>query len=319
MNEAKSALIALDWGTTSLRAYRLSQQGAITATRSAALGILQVPEGDFDAALQQVIGDWLSTDLIPVIAAGMIGSRQGWCEAPYITCPADVDAIGKELVTLPTKSRVDISLVPGLSYKDDGGVPDVMRGEETQIVGQLRLSDSTEGLFLLPGTHSKWALVQAGRIVWFATFMSGELFAVLSEHSILGRLMTAKQDDEQAFARGVAYAFGDKAAQGSLLKKLFSTRTLGLFDQVPADGLHAYLSGLIIGTEISEALACINAAAVGDKANLEITIIGDSQLTRLYTSALQQRQLACQQGANDAVATGLWQIARNAGLVEAVA
>ncbi len=309
-----SALIGLDWGTTSFRAYRLAIDGGVLETKSAPAGILKVPAGGFEQVFQQEIGTWLAEEPdLPVIAAGMITSRQGWVEVPYCPCPAGSDEIARALWRHETGAGRIIHFVPGLSIIGADGVPDVIRGEETQIVGEVW--DAPGGrLLVLPGTHSKWALSERGRVVWFATFMTGELFAVLKEHSILGRLMAGNgdqyADDEggDAFRRGLAYGRG---ARGGLLGRLFSARTLGLSGQLPASAIGAYLSGLLIGREIAEALDCLEDTS----ARREITVIGSSDLTERYLIAIADAGLHGRRAAPDAAARGLYLIARAAGLI----
>ena len=309
-------LIALDWGTSSLRAFLLDNSGAITHSLAEPLGILNVPDNNFDAVYQKLIGPWQQQyDDLPAIASGMIGSRQGWLEAPYIACPATVEHLAKQLSEVITSTQQSLWLVPGVSFQDSSGIPDVIRGEETQIFGELVSNQSSRQLFILPGTHSKWVLVEDNRIVWFATFMTGEVFAVLQQHSILGRLMTDTKMDSTAFKCGLNYAANNNSQQGGLLKKLFSTRTLGLFDQIPSDGIYAYLSGLLIGSEIAEGLACVENRE-NRNAIKTITLIGEPVLTGLYEQALQQYKISCQQGTANAVAAGLLAIASTAGLLE---
>ena len=176
-----AALIGIDWGTTSARAYRLDARGRILDEQSAPLGVQKVEPGNFPQALTALLGGDVP-DGVPMIASGMIGSRQGWVEAPYRDCPADFDGIAAALTPVPgTRLRI----VPGLVCRDADGVPDVMRGEETQIVGALddeTLAQAAPRVIVLPGTHSKWALVRGRTIQTFATFMTGELYAVLREH-----------------------------------------------------------------------------------------------------------------------------------------
>jgi 2-dehydro-3-deoxygalactonokinase len=195
-----------------------------------------------------------------------------------------------------------ISLVPGLSTDNDG-MPDVMRGEETQIFGALALSGRDEGLFVLPGTHSKWAEVHGGRIVSFRTFMTGEAFSALKGHTILGRLM-AEGHDADAFARGVREGAAVKSA-GALLNRLFATRTYGLMDKLPATALSDYLSGLLIGAEVAE--------ATRQSADI-VTIIASPALAQRYDAALGLLGCASTLAPNDCVAAGHWRIARSAGL-----
>ncbi len=304
-----AALIGLDWGTSAFRAYRLAADGTILERRAAEAGILAVPGGDFAGELVRQIGDWLAAaPELPLLASGMIGSRQGWIEVPYARCPAGAAELVAGLVEHRTATGTRLWFVPGLSHEGGDGVPDVMRGEETQILGVG--GDAAARLVVLPGTHSKWALVEAGRVVWFATFMTGELFAVLRRHSILGRLMVADGDDAAAFARGLRAGLSGDRAQGGLLHRLFSVRTLGLFDRLPATGLADYLSGLLIGEEVREALGWIGHRAAG-----EVVIVGGPGLAGRYQEALGQAGLAALPFAGEAAALGQLAIARAAGLV----
>jgi 2-dehydro-3-deoxygalactonokinase len=301
-----AALIGIDWGTTSFRAYRLDAGGRVVDGKSAPSGILKA--GHFERVFEREIGAWLvdQPDL-PVIASGMITSRQGWVEVPYCPCPAGSDEIARALRRYATGAGRVIHFVPGLSVIGADGVPDVIRGEETQILGEIGGAPGRR-LLVLPGTHSKWALVEDGRIAWFATFMTGEVFAVIKEHSILGRMMAGEADDAQAFRRGLAYA---RSHRGGLLKRLFSARTLGLFGHLPESAIGSYLSGLMIGSEIAEALDCLEQAPSDE----EITVIGSSDLTGRYLLAIAEAGLRGQRAAEDAVARGHFLIARAAGLL----
>jgi 2-dehydro-3-deoxygalactonokinase len=295
-------LIGLDWGTTSCRAYLIGAEGAVLDRQLDGPGILKV-EGHFGPWLDSMIGGWVATHgAAPVMLSGMIGSRQGWKEAPYATCPAGADDIVKALAQIEW-SELTVALVPGLST-ENAGMPDVMRGEETQIFGALALSGKREGLFLLPGTHSKWAEVRDGRIVSFRTFMTGEVFGALKEHTILRRLMIDAAPDADAFARGVREGTSLESA-GTLLNRMFAARTYGLMDRLPATALSDYLSGLLIGAEVAEATR---------QATSAITIIASPALAQRYTDALR---LLGRDGAlapQDCVAAGHWRIARAAGL-----
>ncbi|HEX5078987.1 MAG TPA: 2-dehydro-3-deoxygalactonokinase [Geminicoccaceae bacterium] len=301
-----AALIGIDWGTSSFRAHRIDAAGKVLETREAAAGILAVRNGDFEAVLTRETGAWRAAEPgLPMVASGMITSRQGWLEVPYCPCPAGSAEIAAALMRHP--DRPELHFVPGLSLVAEGGVPDVMRGEETQIVGEVGDRPGRH-LLVLPGTHSKWALAEHGLITWFATFMTGEVFAVLKEHSILGRLMHGESEDPTAFERGLTAA---RDGKGGLLKRLFSARTLGLFDLLPATGIAAYLSGLLIGSEIEEALACLDAGST----DIEIRVIGGSQLARRYQDALAARDLRVPPAREHASARGQFLIARAAGLI----
>jgi 2-dehydro-3-deoxygalactonokinase len=293
-------LIGLDWGTTSCRAYLIGAEGAVLERVSDGPGILKIDNGAFRAALDAMTGSWPK---LPVILSGMIGSRQGWKEAPYAQCPAGADAIVKALARID-HSGGSIALVPGLSTENDG-MPDVMRGEETQIFGALALSNRNDGLFLLPGTHSKWAHVSGSRIVSFRTFMTGELFGALKEHSILGRLMRdGAPDAAEAFARGIREGATLDSA-GALLNRVFATRTYGLMNKLADTALSDYLSGLLIGAEVAEATGHTQSA---------VTIIASPALAQRYTDALRLLGHESTPAPEDCVAAGHWRIARAAGL-----
>ena len=180
-----SDFIALDWGTTSFRAYRVAADGHVLDTVAAPEGILAVKDGRFEAALEALIGAW---DVqLPVMAAGMITSRQGWIELPYLPCPASAADLARALHMHTTERGRRIAFATGLSYRAPDGMPDVMRSEETQVFGSL---DLWLNHFVTPGTHSKWITTEGDRLVRYATYVTGEVFAALKDHTILGRLMT---------------------------------------------------------------------------------------------------------------------------------
>jgi 2-dehydro-3-deoxygalactonokinase len=295
-----AALIGLDWGTTSCRAYLIGADGAVLERVAGGPGILKVENGAFGAAFDAMTGGWSAR--LSVVLSGMIGSRQGWREAPYARCPAGADDLVTAMATIDHAGRA-IALVPGLSTENDG-MPDVMRGEETQIFGALALSGRDGGLFLLPGTHSKWAEVRDGRIVSFRTFMTGEVFAALKDHTILGRLMREGVPDTDGFARGVREGAALGSA-GALLNRLFATRTYGLMARLADTALSDYLSGLLVGAEIAEATRQTRSA---------VTIIATPALAQRYTDALHLLDHDSTLAPDDCVATGHWRIARAAGL-----
>lgn len=228
-------MIAIDWGTSSFRAYRLGKDGAIVESRSAPAGILSVAPGKFPETLQAQIGDW---DEAPIVMSGMVGSRQGWVEAPYVECPCGFDEIARSLKEVSWNER-RAWIVPGVLWR--GVVPDVMRGEEVQVLGA-----GQDGLFCLPGTHSKWVEVKNGRIERFSTFMTGEVYALLKQHSILGRMMEQGKPDAGAFAEGVRRS----GEAGGLLHHLFGVRTRGLMGELGTAASSSYLSGIVIGHEL---------------------------------------------------------------------
>ena len=306
-------LIALDWGSTSVRAYLMSEENEVIGQRQAPLGILNVKDRDFEGALIEVCGPWLLVRAdTPIVASGMIGSRQGWSEVPYVECPAGLGQLAVKLKSIDIGKQRKMWIAPGVSTAPGAMPPDVMRGEETQIFGALTLPERTEGsgLFILPGTHSKWVRVENGRIVWFKTFMTGELFSVLSEHSILGKLMQkGNEPDPAAFERAVSHAHRDPFGLSS---QLFSARTLPLFGQLPATSIADYLSGLLIGHEIYTAERALSAMNVQHEA---VTLVGEATLVRNYQRALTLLDWSSTAAPAFPAATGLWRIADKAGLL----
>jgi 2-dehydro-3-deoxygalactonokinase len=295
-------MIGVDWGTTSLRAYRIAAGGAVLDRLDRPGGILTVPAGGFAGALAEAIGPWLSAGETRVLLCGMVGSRQGWVEAPYLRCPAGPAEIAAATIPVPFDSA-ETRLVPGLTTEDSHGIPDVMRGEETKLVA---LADALGGgahLACLPGTHSKWARIEAGRIAHFTTHMTGEAFAALSQHTILARTSTEGPDRPEAFARGVARA----RQGGGLLHHLFGARTLHLMDRLEPAETRSFLSGLLIGHEIVAALAETGATRV--------ELVGAAGLAALYADALRLSGVAVRSHDPDLVAAGLHHVGRSLGWV----
>ncbi|MBB5444087.1 MULTISPECIES: 2-dehydro-3-deoxygalactonokinase [unclassified Paraburkholderia] len=322
-----AALIALDWGTTSLRAYLYDAHGHVLATRATTAGIMNLPrsaaEGGFDAAFDDACGAWLDHARdVPVIAAGMVGSAQGWLEAPYVETPANADALVAGIVRVQTARGATLHIVPGVLQR--GELPNVMRGEETQIFGALSadadgahdanpVDNNARSLIGLPGTHAKWAVVQAERIERFHTFMTGEVFAALREHTILGRTMvTPERPDTEAFLRGVNIA--REKGQAGVLATVFSTRTLGLTGALSSEAQPDYLSGLLIGHELA-GLEAVLAQQDSSLAQQSLRLIGNDALCDRYRLALAQFGCLRAEPVRHATERGLWRVAVEAGLV----
>jgi len=287
-------LIAIDWGTSSLRG-ALIENGNVTEERTFARGILTVEPGGFPAVFESCFGDWTTPDALCLIA-GMAGSQQGWMEAPYWPCPARFDDVATRLAwVVPGR----IAIVPGLSI-DTGGIPDVMRGEETQVFGALQSLNLQSARLVLPGTHSKWVSVTDSQINHFSTWMTGEFYALLRQHSILARSLPAHEPppDPDALAQGVTHALrGD-----GLLHTAFSVRTLALFKRMAPDALPSYLSGLVIGEELrSQAL----------KRGDNVVIVGADALVARYEQALALLGVTCQRAGSGATWLGLHTIAQS--------
>ncbi|MDP3824424.1 MAG: 2-dehydro-3-deoxygalactonokinase [Burkholderiales bacterium] len=291
-------MIAVDWGTSSFRAYRLDASGAVLERRSAAAGLLAC-QGRFEPMLAQQLDGW---DDELVVMAGMIGSRNGWREVPYVACPAGQGEIAAGLLSVAAESLPGrrIFIAPGLSHRSAAGTPEVMRGEETQLLGLFgELPGAGPHTVCLPGTHSKWATVGAGRISAFHTAMTGELYAVLKQHSLLGALMDpeagAASEDAPAFELGVRTS----ADAGGLLSHLFSVRTRGLFGELTAAQLPSYLSGLLIGHELHGLLAGAQ----------QVHLVGSEALVQRYRRALALRHVEVQVHGEVLVARGLHRLA----------
>jgi 2-dehydro-3-deoxygalactonokinase len=298
-----TALVGIDWGTSAARAYRFDAGGQVVERRDLPIGIRHVRDGRFDAALAKLIAGW---DIrVPRIASGMIGSRQGWVEAPYVECPASLTALGDRLVRVPHN---ELAIVPGVVTHDAAGIADVMRGEETQLLGAVGRDERV--LAVLPGTHSKWARVEHGRVVDFTTFMTGELFGVLIDHSMLGRLAGHEPGRfvRDAFSRGVARGL----AHGELLHDLFGARTLALTGALRSEEVADWLSGLLIGREVGAARAWAQRSGVDAS---HVRVIGADALADRYELALSDAGIVAARGVADAAAHGLWRIALHAGIV----
>lgn len=305
--DRRPSLIALDWGTSSLRAWAMAASGEVLDTFEGGTGILAVPDGDFDAAFEAAVGAWLDADpAVPVIASGMITSRNGWCETSYLPLPVGVEDLAAALTVFTTRKGRTIHFVTGAARNPAEGLPDVIRGEETELVGHLAAAGSNDGFFVMPGTHSKWARAEGGKLTHFETAMTGEIFAVLSAHSILGRLMPeVRADSPEAFHRGVNVSRTDP---GSILSRLFSARSLVLFDRLAPADIADYLSGLLIGEEVRSGLAAH--PEVG-----RITLIGRGDLADRYRAALDLFGVEVAQAPVGMARIGLLHVARRAGLV----
>lgn len=309
MTQAK--LLALDWGTTSLRGFLMDGAGGILEQRASPHGIQHLPQPGregFEAAFAALCGPWLGAwPGFPVVAGGMVGSQQGWAEAPYLRCPADLALLAAKALRIRSRDGVAILIAPGLVSDPADAPPDVMRGEEIQIAGALAEQPqlAAESCVLLPGTHSKWVAVRQGRIQDFATYMTGEVFSVMSRHSILGRLMPdAATEDKAAFAEGVRAAAG--AGAGDLLNQMFHARSLGLTRRMPAAALKDYLSGLLIGQELVSGAGRMGPVAA---------MIGDAALCARYDAAMRVLDQRPALRLGNTAPAGLFGFARAAGLL----
>ncbi|MEJ6022392.1 2-dehydro-3-deoxygalactonokinase [Ramlibacter sp. PS4R-6] len=289
-------LVGVDWGTSSLRVARVDASGHAIEQREFPRGILTVPAGGFPQVFGEACGDWMKEPGAVALICGMAGSRQGWQEAPYAPCPAGHAEIASQLAWI---DRGRIAIVPGLSF-DAGGAPDVMRGEETAVLGVMKLLGVSDARIVMPGTHCKWVRVRAGRIESFATYMTGEFYAMLRQHSILARTLPAQDGElyEDAFLRGVDYAMH----AGNLLHAAFTARTLSLFERLPQSAAPSYLSGLLIGEELRS-----QDLHAGDT----LVLAGADKLTQRYGLALSHLRAPFRVLGQEATWLGLHAIAQS--------
>ncbi len=265
----KDGFIGVDWGTTNRRSYRIDASGKCTDEFEDGRGVLSIQSGGFPDAIAEIrqrLGD------LPLLLAGMIGSNRGWVEAPYVSCPAGIDALVKGLVWAGEREAI----VPGVSYLGDGHA-DVMRGEEVQLLGAVAggLVDP-DALVCHPGTHNKWVVVRGGAIGSFRTVMTGELFNLLKEHSILADLLAGEVAPDDAFAAGAKVGFWNS----DLPAELFSVRARVLLGQAKKEDAASFTSGLLIGTDVRIGLS--------NPTNADVVVMGRPELTRLYAAAIRE-------------------------------
>ncbi len=310
MPDEQPALLALDWGTSTLRAYLVAADGTVLAQRSRPWGILSLPDGGYPAAFAAIVEAWPAAGL-PAIACGMVGSRRGWKEVGYLALPCDAagpagtlaHALAGALDTVALPDARLLHLVPGLL---DPAGPDVMRGEETEAVGALLALGDPDGdiVLVMPGTHSKWLRCTDRTPTGFSTYMTGELYALLTRHSILGGQPGHRPgaEGDERFGDGVRAAAAD-----GLSARLFSTRALMLTGRLPEALAPDYLSGLLIGDELRSALS--------HHAVDRVALIGDPSLTRRYALALSALGRPAPDLLEAASVRGLHRIACLAGLI----
>ena len=261
--------IAVDWGTTNRRAYVIDQNGKQAGEFEDGKGILSVASEGFPAAVAEIrqrLGDK------PLLLAGMIGSNRGWKEAPYVPCPAGLDDLAAKLIWAGEREAI----VPGVSYIGDGRA-DVMRGEEVQLLGAAATGlDHPDALVCHPGTHNKWTLLRAGRIHDFRTVMTGELFSLLKEHSILHDLLQGEVEPNDAFREAARHAIDE----ASLPADLFAVRARVLLGHAKPEEAASWTSGLLIGTDVRIGLS--------KPTGTQIVVMGRPELTRLYVAAVEE-------------------------------
>ncbi|MBD1557560.1 2-dehydro-3-deoxygalactonokinase [Vibrio sp. S9_S30] len=266
----KGNWIAVDWGTTNFRAFLMSESGECLDSIRAKKGLLSIKPNQFSAEFDHLIDRWITeSDPLPVLMAGMVGSQQGWCEVPYASAPASVNEIVRGIKTVPLLSGAIGKIIPGIRCQNAFGYPDVMRGEEVQLIGLSELL-SQDFSAILYGTHSKHAHWKNGKLIQFSTVMTGELYSILVEHSLLGKALPKQTNNNDVFYKGM-----DMGISNPLNHILFSARTFRLTNKIKQEHVHAFISGLLIGHELS----------LVNKDN-KLYLIGSNHLSQPYSDAL---------------------------------
>jgi len=269
---ALGQFIIIDWGTSNFRAFLMDKEHNLASSHQENKGLLHVSNREFAEALELILKSWLDDyDKYPIFMAGMVGSKNGWFNVDYVATPANLGCLiaNVKKFTLPWGNNLSGYIIPGVKHQNDNATFDVMRGEEVQALGFAAKRQIKEAMLILPGTHSKHVSINNNKIETINTFMSGELFSILCQHSILGKDLPEQQTSELAFVSGVR-----QSDKGDLSQLLFSARTQLLFDNVAAEHVHDYISGLIIGQELKH---------VGS--DRKLAIIGGKSLSQRYLLA----------------------------------
>lgn len=304
-----ASFVAGDWGTSHLRLFLCDEYGTMLDSCSGpGAAELHGPDAArrFAATFATLTAGWKDRyGTLPAVLCGMVGSSIGWTQAPYVACPTAPEQIADACISL-LQGRVHI--VPGLSCNNRFNAPDFLRGEETQILGAMNLAANLRRgtcLLCLPGTHTKWAVLEDGRVREFLTAPTGELFAVLRDHSVLVRKPQSAGDaiDARTFARGLAHF--NEFPQAQLLHRLFECRSLQLNGELSAETADAYLSGLLVASDVHGALRLLSPSV----ASRSVYLVGATQLTQLYALGVRAQDFeAVQLDGSQAVLAGLVQV-----------
>lgn len=278
MNAVDVSWVGVDWGTTHVRAFAMNADDKLINQVSSKQGMASLKPGEYESALLALLKPWLLEQrCLPVYACGMVGAKQGWQEAPYRSVPTSPISVENLSSIATVDKRISVFLLPGLSQANPA---DVMRGEETQLAGLLQASPSFSGSVCLPGTHSKWVVLEHGVVRSFKTYLTGELFGILSQYSVLKHSVQTQDLAQELDTTACVTAASSVIEHGtSLSSSLFGVRAKGLLNDVPASDSRATLSGLLIGEELADSKILW--------ADVTVTLIGDSRLTQLYAACLQ--------------------------------
>ena len=274
--------IAVDWGSSNLRVWALDRRHKILDSFSSNDGMVSLETSDFEPLLLKQISNWVANDVnIPVLCCGMVGAKQGWMEAPYATVPYNLMQETDSVKVICRDNRLDVRILGGLKQNNPA---DVMRGEETQIRGFLSDFADFDGIVCLPGTHTKWVHVSAGEVISFRTFISGELFALMSEYSVLKHSVKSDGWDDKEFRSAVSESISNPQ---KIFSDFFKLRADHLLKQVEQSELRSKLSGYIIGAEL--------AGAKPYWLGQNVVILGNNNLSKIYKTALEGQGIFAQQ------------------------
>ncbi|MCG8504609.1 MAG: 2-dehydro-3-deoxygalactonokinase [Sphingomonadales bacterium] len=276
-----ASFIAIDWGSSAFRAFLIGDEGTSLARISTDDGVLMTGNKSFLQVLEANCGRWLAEHgTMPIIMSGMIGSRNGWQETDYMPCPVSADSLAHNPVTIDNDGELTIRIVPGVSGPNMFGGLDVMRGEEVQVFGALAALGLDTALVCLPGTHSKWCIVETGAIASLTTFMTGEIFALIRRESSISSLIEDEKFDQTSFMQGTEAG----RSKAGLLNKLFSIRASVLLDDLHCLSRASYLSGMLIGREIMAVTAALGTVD-------DVILVGNEALTHRYVAALGEQNV----------------------------
>jgi 2-dehydro-3-deoxygalactonokinase len=278
-SNSKNRVLGIDWGTSNRRAYLLSPAGEVVRQHNDEMGILAV-KGNFRDSLKRML-ETFELDEADVIMSGMVGSRNGWEEVPYLSVDHPILDLPRAMREIDSGvSTVRCRIVPGFHFMNRHGLPDVMRGEETQVLGALKMGAEDDGWFVLPGTHSKWVAIEDGMVTELMTFMTGEMYALLSKQGTLSSLMQDQRDAPEAFRAGMA-----AARDGGFTHMAFACRALVVTGAMPASHAASFLSGLLIGAELHETSRRTHSGP--GKERPLVHVIGSETLAPRYRAALE--------------------------------
>ena len=293
-------LIAVDWGTTNRCGYLIDAAGTVIDTKTDGLGLMNIKDGRFEAAFETLVAPWIAAHgPLPALLSGMVGAKTGWREAPYCPLPAGFDDLASQLVQAPSDRPVWI--VPGVEARDAAGMPDVMRGEEVQALAAAGKAGSR--LVVLPGTHSKWVRVADGRIAGFTTYMTGDIYAAILNHTVLRKEVRGPKRNPDAFAGGVAAGYD---CHGALMHILFGARSRDLFGEISDGDVPDYLMGLLIGAELASALTTYKERSA--------TLVSGDFYREPYRAALERYDVRVEIADADGIGCSYYDLAERAGI-----